>query len=105
VLATDALIRAGGTLAELSAASLETLNATLSAHWSHSNPIDILGDAEPTRFAEALKTTLADSDSDGCLVMLTPQAMTDPTKTAQAVVVLGGPVNRVSRFWLAGWGG
>ncbi len=86
VLATDALIRAGGTLAELSAASEEALNGALPAHWSHSNPIDILGDAEPARFAEALKTTLADPDSDGCLVVLTPQAMTDPTQTAQAVV-------------------
>ncbi|PSN12065.1 acetyl CoA synthetase subunit alpha [filamentous cyanobacterium CCT1] len=86
VLATDALIRAGGTLAELSAASVDALNGALPAHWSHSNPIDILGDAEPARFAQALKTTLADPDSDGCLVVLTPQAMTDPTKTAQAVV-------------------
>ncbi|MBD1872413.1 bifunctional acetate--CoA ligase family protein/GNAT family N-acetyltransferase [Nodosilinea sp. FACHB-131] len=86
VLATDALIRAGGTLAELSAASLDALNGALPSHWSHGNPIDILGDAEPGRFAQALKTTLADPDSDGCLVVLTPQAMTDPTKTAQAVV-------------------
>ncbi|MBD2112362.1 MULTISPECIES: bifunctional acetate--CoA ligase family protein/GNAT family N-acetyltransferase [Cyanophyceae] len=86
VLATDALIRAGGTLAKLSVASVEALNGALPSHWSHGNPIDILGDAEPARFAEALKTTLADPDSDGCLVVLTPQAMTDPTKTAQAVV-------------------
>ncbi|MBD2109812.1 bifunctional acetate--CoA ligase family protein/GNAT family N-acetyltransferase [Nodosilinea sp. FACHB-13] len=86
VLATDALIRAGGTLAKLSAASVDALNGALPSHWSHSNPVDILGDAEPARFAQALKTTLADPDSDGCLVVLTPQAMTDPTKTAQAVV-------------------
>ena len=86
VLATDALIRAGGTLAELSAASGDALNGALPAHWSHSNPIDILGDAEPARFAQAIKPILADPDSDGCLVVLTPQAMTDPTKTAQAVV-------------------
>ncbi|MFQ4136100.1 bifunctional acetate--CoA ligase family protein/GNAT family N-acetyltransferase [Nodosilinea sp. PGN35] len=86
VLATDALIRAGGDLAEVSAASLEALNAALPTHWSHGNPIDILGDAEPARFAEALNTTLADPDSDGCMVVLSPQAMTDPTETARAVV-------------------
>ncbi|WP_425320116.1 acetate--CoA ligase family protein [Phormidium tenue] len=73
VLATDALIRAGGTLAELSAASLDALNGALPSHWSHGNPIDILGDAEPARFAQALKTTLADPDSDGCLVVSPPR--------------------------------
>ncbi|WP_035988563.1 bifunctional acetate--CoA ligase family protein/GNAT family N-acetyltransferase [Leptolyngbya sp. KIOST-1] len=86
VLATDALIRAGGSLAEVSADSLEALNGALPTHWSHGNPIDILGDAEPDRFAQALGTTLADPGSDGCLLVLTPQAMTDPTATAQAVV-------------------
>jgi acetyltransferase len=86
VLATDDLIRAGGTLAQVSLPSLDALNAALPPHWSHGNPIDILGDAEPGRFAQALKTTLTDPESDGCLVVLTPQAMTDPTATAQAVV-------------------
>ncbi|WP_017296968.1 bifunctional acetate--CoA ligase family protein/GNAT family N-acetyltransferase [Nodosilinea nodulosa] len=105
VLATDALIRAGGTLAELSAASVEALNGALPAHWSHSNPIDILGDAEPARFAQALATTLADPDSDGCLVVLTPQAMTDPTQTAQAVVETwrsSGSTRPILASWMGG---
>lgn len=51
VLATDALIRAGGSLAELSPQTLEQLNQLLPPHWSHGNPIDILGDADPERFA------------------------------------------------------
>ncbi|TVQ08611.1 MAG: GNAT family N-acetyltransferase [Leptolyngbya sp. DLM2.Bin27] len=105
VLATDALIRAGGTLAQVSPASLEALNAALPSHWSHGNPIDILGDAEPTRFAEALKTTLTDPNSDGCLVVLTPQAMTDPTKTAQAVVETwqaSGSTQPLLASWMGG---
>jgi acetyltransferase len=105
VLATDALIRAGGILAGVSPTSLDTLNAALPPHWSHGNPIDILGDAEPGRFAEALKTTLADPESDGCLVVLTPQAMTDPTKTAQAVVETwqtSGSTQPILASWMGG---
>ncbi len=86
VLATDALIRAGGSLAELSPETLEQLNQMLPPHWSHGNPIDILGDAEPERFARALQVVLRDPQSQGCLVILTPQAMTDPTLTAEKVV-------------------
>ncbi|MFQ3585836.1 MAG: bifunctional acetate--CoA ligase family protein/GNAT family N-acetyltransferase, partial [Cyanobacteriota bacterium] len=86
VLATDALIRAGGSLTELSPTTVEALNPLLPPHWSHGNPIDILGDAEPERFAQALQVVLRDPDSHGCLLILTPQAMTDPTRTATQVV-------------------
>lgn len=86
VLATDALIRAGGSLAQLSPQTLEQLNSILPPHWSHGNPIDILGDAGPERFAQALEIVLRDPASQGCLVILTPQAMTDPTATAAKVV-------------------
>ncbi|MFS8884637.1 GNAT family N-acetyltransferase [Synechococcus sp. H70.2] len=85
VLATDALIRAGGSLAQLSPQTLEQLNSILPPHWSHGNPIDILGDAGPERFAQALEIVLRDPASQGCLVILTPQAMTDPTATAAKV--------------------
>jgi acetyltransferase len=86
VLATDALIRAGGSLAQLSPQTLEQLNQILPPHWSHGNPIDILGDAGPERFAQVLEVVLQDPGSQGCLVILTPQAMTDPTATAEKVV-------------------
>ncbi len=86
VLATDALIRAGGSLTELSPSQIESLNRVLPPHWSHGNPIDILGDAKPERFAQALDIVLQDPQSQGCLLILTPQAMTDPTLTATKVV-------------------
>lgn len=85
VLATDAFILAGGRMAELSEETLNALNAFLPAHWSHANPIDILGDADPERYARSISLTLDDPKSDGLLVMLTPQAMTDPTQTAEAL--------------------
>ncbi|PSB45206.1 acetyl CoA synthetase subunit alpha [Cyanosarcina cf. burmensis CCALA 770] len=85
VLTTDALIAMGGELSELSEETRTELNRFLPTHWSRSNPIDILGDAEPQRYTQALEVAAKDPNSDGLLVILTPQAMTDPTKTAEAL--------------------
>ena len=83
VLATDALITQGGKLAALSDNTLNELNDLLPEHWSHGNPIDILGDAGPDRYAKSLEIAARDPNSDGLLVVLTPQAMSDPTETAE----------------------
>jgi acetyltransferase len=83
VLATDTLVTGGGELAPLSSQAHDALNAFLPPHWSHNNPIDILGDAEPERYARALEIAAADQNSDGILVILAPQGMTDPAETAR----------------------
>ncbi len=83
VLATDALIGSGGELANLSQESMAALNELLPSHWSHNNPIDILGDASPERYAGTVEIAAKDSNSDGVLVILTPQANTNPTRTAE----------------------
>ena len=83
VLATDALITNGGELAELSPQTMQVFDELLPAAWSHNNPADILGDASPERYAKALDVAAQDPNSDGLLVILTPQAMTDPTRTAE----------------------
>lgn len=83
VLATDALITGGGKLAELSSETFEQLNQLLPPHWSRNNPIDILGDADPERYAQSLAIAAKDPHSDGLLVVLTPQDMTNPTQTAE----------------------
>ncbi|MCB9453128.1 MAG: bifunctional acetate--CoA ligase family protein/GNAT family N-acetyltransferase [Anaerolineaceae bacterium] len=83
VLATDALISDGGELAEIAPQTMEALNQLLPGPWSHGNPIDILGDASPERYAKALEIAAEDPNSDGLLVILTPQDMTDPTQTAE----------------------
>jgi acetyltransferase len=85
ILATDALINGGGTLTELAPQTLAALNQMLPAYWSRGNPVDILGDADPERYARALEIASRDPNSDGLLVILTPQAMTDPTLTAEQV--------------------
>ncbi|MFB2937849.1 bifunctional acetate--CoA ligase family protein/GNAT family N-acetyltransferase [Aerosakkonemataceae cyanobacterium BLCC-F154] len=86
VLATDALITGGGQLAELSSETEEKLKLILPASASTHNPIDILGDADPERYSKSLEIALKDPNSDGMLIVLTPQAMSDPTKTAEDVV-------------------
>ncbi|BAZ39627.1 GCN5-related N-acetyltransferase [Calothrix sp. NIES-4101] len=83
VLATDALMATGGELAPVSEETRTSLNQFLPLHWSHSNPIDILGDADPQRYAKTLEVIANDVNSDGLLVILTPQAMTNPTQTAE----------------------
>ena len=83
VLATDSLIVGGGKLTEISAATMEELNSFLPAAWSHNNPIDILGDASPELYAKTLEIAANDKNADGLLVILTPQDMTDPTRTAE----------------------
>ncbi len=85
VLATDELLTTGGELAQVSPAAMEEFNEFLPAAWSHNNPIDIIGDASPERYAKALEVAAQDSNTDGLLVILTPQAMTDPTQTAETL--------------------
>ncbi|MBD2257035.1 GNAT family N-acetyltransferase [Pseudanabaena sp. FACHB-2040] len=103
VLATDALIATGGELATLSEDTLTTLNEFLPTHWSHGNPIDILGDADPERYSQTLDVTLKDPNSDGLLVILTPQAMTDPTQTAEKLKQLAQNAEKpILASWMGG---
>ncbi|MEG4091628.1 bifunctional acetate--CoA ligase family protein/GNAT family N-acetyltransferase [Microcoleus sp. Pol12B4] len=82
-IATDALISDGGALADLAPETLQQLDEFLPPQWSHHNPIDILGDASSDRYAKTLEVVAPDPNSDGLLVILTPQAMTNPTQTAE----------------------
>jgi acetyltransferase len=83
VLATDALVAGGGELAELSPETMKAFDGILPPQWSHNNPVDILGDAEPERYAKSLEIAAKDPAIDGMLVILTPQDMTNPTQIAE----------------------
>jgi acetyltransferase len=103
VLAADNLISSGGQLTELSAETMKALNESLPPQWSHNNPVDILGDASPERYARSLEITAQDPNSDGLLVILTPQAMTDPTATAEALKPYGKSYDKpVLASWMGG---
>ena len=105
VLATDVLIQGGGHLTDLSPATMAAYDEVLPAVWSHNNPVDIIGDAPPERYVKALEIAAADPAADGMLIILTPQAMSDPTRTAQELVpyahIAGKPV---LASWMGGRG-
>jgi acetyltransferase len=102
VLATDATIKNGATLAPVGEATLRELNQLLPPAWSHGNPIDLLGDATPDRYAEVLSILSNDQESDGVLVVLTPQDMTDPEASAKCVAPWG---KKLGKPLLASWMG
>lgn len=85
VLATDATVHYGAEMAQLAPASIDALSAFLPAAWSHGNPIDLLGDAKPDRYAKAIEVAAQDPNIDGILAVLSPQDMTDVTGTAQSL--------------------
>ena len=86
VLATDALVAAGGQLAPLSEETIAELNRVLPATWSHGNPVDIIGDASGKRYAEAVAALIRDRNVDAILVLNCPTALAEPEEAAAAVI-------------------
>lgn len=103
VMSTDILIEREGKLAVLSEETIVKLNECLPSCWSHGNPVDVLGDAPPDRYAKALEIVMEDKGVDAVLVILTPQAMTDPTGTAEAVSAAAAKSHKtVLAAWMGG---
>jgi acetyltransferase len=86
VLATDSIIEKGGKLAVLSPVTIEKLNKVLPTHWSHANPVDIIGDGDEDRYQKAIEICLEDKNIDGLLILCVPQVMADPKKLADRLV-------------------
>jgi acetyltransferase len=88
-------------LAELSAETIQALNACLPLNWSHNNPIDIMGDATPERYRDALMALSTDPGIDAIMVILTPAAMTRPDDVAQMIIDIHTKIGKpVSCCWL-----
>ncbi len=86
IMATDACIRAGLSLAHLDDATVEALKKVLPHTANFHNPVDVIGDARHDRYEEAIKITAVDPNVDSLLVILTPQAMTEIEETARVIV-------------------
>jgi len=86
VIAADHATKIGMQLARLSPDTLEKLNDHLPAAWSHSNPIDILGDATAVRYTEVLDILLEAPEVDSILIILTPLTFTHPYNVSQQIV-------------------
>lgn len=102
VLATDYLMRNGGALSKLSEETMAGLNTVLPAHWSHNNPVDVLGDASAEHYRQALELCLKDREVDGVLAILTTQAVTDPSDVARVTVEVS---KKYKKTMLASWMG
>lgn len=102
VLATDAAVLNQAELTPLEESTIKALDQILPDAWSHSNPIDILGDASDERYAQTIKILAQDSKTDGILVVLSPQDMTDATGTAEQVAAI---TQGMSKPVLASWMG
>ena len=101
VMAADRAAELGVPLARFGEGTLARLRAALPAHWSHGNPVDLIGDADAARYEAAVRACLADSGVDGVLAILTPQAMTDADAAAQAVLAAaGGSSKPVIACWM-----
>jgi acetyltransferase len=86
VMAADRAEELAVPLAQLQNATSQTLDRVLPVHWSHANPVDLIGDATPQRYADALGIVLSDTSVDGAIVLLSPQGMTQPSAVAREVL-------------------
>lgn len=103
ILATDALAADGGELAALAPDTLATLDAFLPSYWNRANPVDLLADADPDRYGRSVEAVLNDPGTDGALVVLTPQVMTDPTGTAQRIARIAESADKpIIASWMGG---
>jgi len=105
VLAADALVQGGGEMAVLGDATIKRLSAFLPPAWSHGDPIDILGDADGERYAEAMAAISSDDGSDGVLVIFAPQGISDSDDIAARLAPFAHVPNKpVLASWLGGAG-
>ena len=103
VMAIDRAVDLGVAVATLSAETIERLNQVLPATWSHGNPVDIIGDATPERYRNAVSICMEDEGVDGALVILTPQAMTQPLEVAQSLLATAESINKpLLTCWMGG---
>ncbi len=88
VLAADRAVELGLTLAQLTEETRAKLEEALPDQWSHGNPVDVIGDTTPERYAAAVRACLEDPEVNGVLAILAPLTLSDPTSTAEAVIAV-----------------
>lgn len=103
VMAADKATDLGIDLAEFSEETYAALDQVLPSVWSHGNPVDVIGEAPPARYRDAIDICLRDPGVDGAVVILTPQAMTNPEGVAEAVVELAAQHSKpIITSWMGG---
>jgi Acyl-CoA synthetase (NDP forming) len=101
VLAADTLVSRGGKLARLNDKTFSALSGFLPSYWSKSNPIDILGYADPQTYAKTIEVAIKDPGVDGAIVIYTPQGGASPSEVAKAVIAYAKKGNKpVLTAWM-----
>lgn len=104
VMATDALSDYGVEPAVLNPATIDKLDQILPPHWSHGNPVDMLGEASPEIYRQVVEICLAAKEINGLLIMLSPVAMANPTDVATAITgLIRGKSVPVLAAWIGGF--
>ncbi|MBS7632997.1 CoA-binding protein, partial [Candidatus Bathyarchaeota archaeon] len=94
IMATDALIARGGKLASLNSETAEALRSVLPSYCSTVNPIDVLEEATSERFKEVMEICFKDPNTDGFLVIYTPQGAADPAEIANVILEVSKQTNK-----------
>lgn len=104
VLATDELAAAGGRLAELSEETVSRLGEVLPPTWSKANPVDIIGDAGPERYAKSVRLVRDDPGVDALLVLNCPTGIASSADAARSVIEVTREAPRPPLFasWVGG---
>jgi acetyltransferase len=104
-LAMDSVIAEGGRIAALTPETIDRLSEVLPRIWSHANPVDIIGDAQPARYAASMEILLADPGANALLVLNSPMAAVDNVAVAHAVAdVAAKSAKPVYTSWLGDQG-
>jgi acetyltransferase len=88
VIAADAVREHGGELSQLSKKTIAHLDSFLPSYWSHTNPVDVLGDADLDRFVSAVNACLSETSVDGIIAVYTPQGAASSTALAESVAAV-----------------
>ncbi len=85
VMATDRMDLHGSKIQTLSKDTINKLNEVLPSNWSHSNPVDVIGDASGKRYVDALRVLAKAPEIDNILVLYCP-TNTNPSEIAKDIV-------------------
>lgn len=94
VLATDELARLGGVAANLCEETRSKLEKALPALCSTANPVDVLGDADPQRYRQALEILYAAKEVDTVAVFNCPVGVASSSAAAQAIIDTPNPYRK-----------
>ncbi|HOB33516.1 MAG TPA: acetate--CoA ligase family protein, partial [Verrucomicrobiota bacterium] len=88
IMAADAAESLGLKMVSLTAESDKRLREFLPSSAAFGNPIDVIGDADPDRYAKAFEVVQDDENIDGVVVVVTPQNMTRPLELAEKLAAV-----------------